>query len=178
MVSTYIFIIAVALVVILALQLGYIVRRWNKLQREYDILLKQMAESKNEPLEERQPKTDTDIAGTNSLPPERLYSVLSQAILSQKLYLNPSFGRQILIDRFSISKEQIGKAFSVYGTSLPQYINKARLEYACDLMQKSPELGIKEIAKASGFTTRESFGRSFKRQYGVSPGEFKKRFEE
>lgn len=111
--------------------------------------------------------------GPKDMEPEELYGFLSRTIRGEKLFLNPGFGRQTLIDSYSLSKESIGKAFSVYGTSLPQFVNTCRLEYACMLIAHDREMNITDIASASGFTTRESFSRSFKQEYALTPTEYR-----
>lgn len=119
-------------------------------------------------------QTPTDIQEMDS---EHLYLFLSKAITEKKLYLNPTFGRQTLMDDYSLSKEKIGKAFSVYGTSLPQFINLCRLDYACSLMKNERDMSVTDIAAASGFTTRESFSRSFKQQYALTPTEYRENLD-
>ena len=102
-----------------------------------------------------------------------LYEFLSSEIIKHNLYLNPNFGRQNLIDTYSLTRDQIGRAFSSQGTSLPAFINKCRLDYSTRLLKLQPAKSIAEIAASSGFTTRESFGRNFKQQFGVTPGEYR-----
>lgn len=104
---------------------------------------------------------------------ESVFAEISKAILSEKLFLNPNLCRQNLMDRFHLSKEEIGLAFSSYGTSIPAFINSCRLEYAKELLKMQPDMPVSKVAAASGFTTRESFCRSFKKQYSLTPTEFR-----
>ena len=108
------------------------------------------------------------------LDPSALYVLLSETIQRERLFLNPYLSRQMLMDRFNLSKEKIGQAFASQGTSLPAFVNICRLEYSRELMSRHPELNLTKIASQSGFTTRESFGRSFKQQYSVTPTEYKR----
>lgn len=108
------------------------------------------------------------------LDPSALYVLLSETIQKERLFLNPYLSRQMLMDRFNLSKEKIGQAFASQGTSLPAFVNICRLEYSRELMSRHPELSLTKIVSQSGFTTRESFGRSFKQQYSVTPSEYKR----
>lgn len=120
-----------------------------------------------------QPVAGTEAPAIQDLDNDALYAFLRDTIFEKQLYLDPQFGRQYLIDNYDLSKEKIGRAFSANGTSLPQFVNLCRLEYACVLLKSHPEMSVADIAKNSGFTTRESFFRSFKQQYALSPSEYK-----
>ena len=120
-----------------------------------------------------QPVADEEEPTLQELDSDALFAFLHDTIFEKQLYLDPQFGRQYLIDNFHLSKERIGRAFSANGTSLPQFVNLCRLEYACVMLKSHPEMSVTDIAKNSGFTTRESFFRSFKQQYALTPSEFK-----
>jgi len=62
----------------------------------------------------------------------------------------------------------------VTGRSPQAYLAVRRIEHAC-LLLHGTELGIKEIAAATGFCDRYHFSRVFRRLRGVSPAEFRKR---
>ncbi len=141
------------------------------------LLSETMAYKEKESAEQERDEPSTGWPDIQEMNPEELYLFLSKAITRDKLFLNPNFGRQTLMDDYSLSKERIGKAFSAYGTSLPQFINTCRLEYACSLMKRERAMSVTDVASASGFTTRESFSRSFKQQYALTPTEYKENFE-
>ena len=111
--------------------------------------------------------------GTDKFSDQELFDILSGAIISEQLFLDSGFGRQSLIDRFSVTKEDIGKAFSSAGTNLPAFINECRLEYACYLLKERPDLTIDDIAKAAGYSLRTSFSRSFKAKYAINPSDYR-----
>ena len=102
-----------------------------------------------------------------------LYRFLSAAIRDKELYLDPTFGRQMLNNRFGVSYNQIGRAFSSAETTLPIFITDLRLEYACKLLVKDRNRSISDIALSSGFTSAVSFGRSFKRKFSLTPSEYR-----
>ena len=86
----------------------------------------------------------------------------------------------------SLSLDQIGEALGmhknyisrffkeVYGYTLFSYMEKMRIQKACELLSVS-DMKIEAIAIAVGYTSGASFRRAFKKVKGVSPGEFRER---
>jgi len=106
---------------------------------------------------------------------EQLFRALSLKIEHEKLYLDPDFDRQTLIDLTGLSKERIGAAFSRGGKqiSLPGYINVLRLEHASRLLIDQPGIDIDQVARESGFASRKYFSSKFKAHFSISPTEFR-----
>jgi len=129
-------------------------------------ILTSLTEMQNE-----SPATYKDI---NKLNDKQLFIFFSDIIRSEKLFLNPKFGRQNLIDRFHISSHRIGAAFSKGSKhkSLPDFIRECRLEHACQLL-KQTNLNINDIIIASGFSVASSFNHVFKERYSISPKEYR-----
>ncbi len=104
-----------------------------------------------------------------------LFAYISDVIRSEKMFLNPLFERQMIIDRLNINKNRIGAAFaqgSKYN-SLSDFVRDLRLEYACQLLTEHPDMSIGEVAAASGFSSATVFGRDFKNKFEVSPTLFR-----
>ena len=80
----------------------------------------------------------------------------------------------MLVERFHISKERIGAAFSRGSShpSLSAYINNLRLDYAYNLLISQPSLDFEQVALRSGFSSRKYFGDRFKLRYGMTLTEF------
>ena len=93
-------------------------------------------------------------------------------IRRERLFTNPNFGRQTLIDRFHLTERRIGSVFS-YGGSLPDFIRDLRIQYACQLLTEHPEMSISDIATASGFSGLSVFSREFKRKLEVTPSYYR-----
>lgn len=106
---------------------------------------------------------------------EELFVFLSELILRERLYLNPSFGRQSLVDKCSISAHRVGAAFSRGSqyNSLPDFIRDCRLQYACKLLLEQTDMSISEVATASGFNHLAAFSRVFKDKYSMSPSDYR-----
>lgn len=61
----------------------------------------------------------------------------------------------------------------LYGTTVNEYIQQTRLDFAKKLLQKS-DLNISEIVYRIGLSSKSYFSKVFKEAYGISPSEFKK----
>src|SRR5574342_741545 len=58
------------------------------------------------------------------------------------------------------------------GESAASYIRRVRLERAARKLRMGA-VNITEVALAAGYDTHAAFGRAFKRQFGLSPSEFR-----
>jgi len=120
---------------------------------------------------------ESDAAANSSLFTlhSSLFDQIHDTIVREQLYLNPACDRQMLIDRFGLSKERIGAAFAKGSShpSLSAYINDLRLEHAYKLLLDQPGLDLGQVAQQSGFSSRKYFGDRFKSRYGMTPSEFR-----
>lgn len=102
------------------------------------------------------------------------YSVISRAIvyLEENYDKNPSVAE--LANMCSVSESTFRELFKSYsGLSPHDYIAKARIERAKKLLADGV-MTISELAYSLGFGDTSSFGRFFKSEVGVSPGEWRK----
>ena len=160
----------------------YLLIQHRAINRKNRLLTEQMMESmkyKKKELQTVKLETPTDNLNLDSLNDEQLFDYLSNIICNEGLYLNPNFGRQVLIDRFHLTDRRIGAAFAHGGShnSLPDFIRDLRLEYACQLFADHPEMSISDVATASGFSSLTVFGRDFKRKYEVTPTYFRSQID-
>ena len=100
---------------------------------------------------------------------------MSRIIQAELLFLQVDFGRQKLMDRFRLSKERVGQAFAQGSSykSVAEYVRDLRLEYSANLLVTHPELSIREVSKASGFSNLSVYSRSFRNKYGVTPSKYR-----
>ena len=149
--------------------------------RKNRILAAQIAEAvaakeKNRELElELRPDELPSDVELGQLDDAQLFEVLGKKIENERLYLDPSFDRQSLMDLTGLSKERIGAAFARGGNqaSLSSYVNRLRLEHASQLLTGCPTLGIEQVALQSGFSSRKYFSEKFKTFFGMLPTEFR-----
>lgn len=74
----------------------------------------------------------------------------------------------------NLSKFHFVRLFkSVVGTSPMAYLNRLRIQQACELLE-NPELTIKEIAAELGFVDQYCFSAAFRKTMGHSPSAYRK----
>jgi AraC-like DNA-binding protein len=62
------------------------------------------------------------------------------------------------------------------GITVFEYINQIKTEFACKLLM-DPDLSIMEVCLDSGFNNVSHFNKQFKKNTGVPPSEYRKRFK-
>ena len=144
------------------------------------MLAQQIAEAvnyKSKYWEERRAQPSVDApADLNALSDEQLFQHINDVIVRERLFLDSRFGRQSIIDRFSLSKERVGTVFSKvseYG-KLNSYILQLRLDYAAQLLVDEPDMSIAEVATRSGFGSNTYFTSRFSQHFGISPTDFRR----
>ena len=165
----------------------YAVAQWRKTQRRNRILAQQITEAVEykskykDVVESGKLKVENEELPTyhsplSTLSDADLFVYLRDLIESEKLYLNPNFERQTLIDRTGLSKERIGAAFAQAAgyERLTTLVRELRLDHAVRLLNEQPELTIEQVCQASGFANTVSFNRSFKAKFGMTPSEFRR----
>lgn len=127
--------------------------------------------SKQETKKESQENIDI-----NSLNDEQLFQYVNEIIVGEKLFLNSSFGRQAIMDRFALSKERVGNIFSKGSEydDLTDYIQQLRLEHAVMLFINQPSMSVVQIANECGFSSHSYFSRCFRQHFGIRPSDYRK----
>ena len=147
----------------------------NKYKIKYTELTEAKTKEETENEAYNQQEDDSKLSIDDTTDYVKVFEIMSAAIISKQLYLDPNMGRQTLIDLFGVSKEVVGSAFakgSEYG-SLTSFINTCRLTHAVKLLDDNKEMSIKEIALASGYYNVNTFSRNFKAKYSMSPSEYR-----
>ena len=179
--------IAVAILALLILAFAvYVFRQWRATKEKNRILANQIAEAveyREKLREQKKMQAATDstagaglsISDFTTLTDEQLFLCLRNLIESERLFLQPDFGRQTLIDRTGLSKDRIGAAFAQGSdsNSLPAYVRELRLDYAIRLMNDQPDIAVEQVSQASGFTSADTFTRNFRAKYGMTPTAYK-----
>ena len=124
---------------------------------------------------EKETAASNDETNTETLSPVELFDYMSRIIQAELLFLQVDFGRQKLMDRFRLSKERVGQAFAQGSSykSVAEYVRDLRLEYSANLLVTHPELSIREVSKASGFSNLSVYSRSFRNKYGVTLSKYR-----
>jgi AraC-like DNA-binding protein len=120
----------------------------------------------------------------SALPPEKMESyriALVRCMESSKPFLNPDMKLQDLADHVSISPNHLSQTLNMeLSTTFFDFVNSYRVEEVKQRL-KDPayhHLTILAIALESGFSSKASFNRVFKRHTGVIPSSFLNHREE
>ena len=131
------------------------------------------------PADETEGTEDADDVSESEEPEEpesnsALFDTIDTAIRTEHLYANVSLQRQDVCARFCITRHTLNNLLAQHtgSPSFPQYINNIRMEVALPLLRDDPSMTIAAIAAAVGFTPA-NFREQFKRQYGVTPQEYR-----
>jgi AraC-like DNA-binding protein len=143
-------------------------------------LAQQIAEAvnyKNKYMEEKwtqMPSTSPD--DINNLNEEQLFQHINEVIIHEKLFLDSTFGRQTIMDRFSLSKERVGTIFTKGSdfSKLSNYILQLRLDYSAKVLVEQPDKSIVQVANECGFGSHTYFSSCFRQHYGISPTDYRR----
>ena len=171
------FIIALVLLLLVAITIYTVnvVRQKQLITEKNRFLADQIKESMQYKLKVKSLKMKGD-ANTNlsDLSDEQLFLYLHNTIVKEQLFRDPQFGRQTIMDRFQLTKEQIGAAFSKGSeyASISEYAQELRLEYATLLFSQRPDMSGAQVASECGFSSYNYFRKCFRARFGMTPSEF------
>ncbi len=175
-------VLAVGVVALLTL-LIYRLRQQRVLRQKNSVLAREIADAieyrdKYEALTASQHKEEPqekEPENLSELTDEQLFQHIRKVVVSDKMFLDPSLDRQALCTRFSLTKEQVGAAFSKGSpySSLTQFLTDLRLPVAAKLLVERPELTIAEVARASGFSRADTLTSNFKLRYALTPTQYR-----
>ena len=128
-----------------------------------------------EKLKFEKPVATSDVTDLDSLSDEQLFQHINDVIVRERLFLNSNMDRQTIMDRFQLSKERVGNAFSKGSqyAKITDYLQELRLEYSTLLMSSEPDMNIAKIAEVCGFTSYAYFSKCFRKRFGMTPTEFR-----
>lgn len=116
-----------------------------------------------------------------------LVAVYRQQVEGTRISDPIEFGHHLILNRFrkvsnikeiaclcGISREHFTREFTHrYGRSPSEMLKELRLEHA-DLLLKTTRIPVIDVAAACGFANQTSFTRIYRRQFGRSPGLFRR----
>lgn len=100
-----------------------------------------------------------------------------------KEYLNEYYYKQLSINDLGamtqFSAPYLNRLFRErYNLSLHDYLSQLRMSHAAIMLREDPALPIGKVAEAVGIPDQRYFSRCFRREYGVTPGEYRARSQE
>lgn len=103
---------------------------------------------------------------------------IKHIIIEEKLFLNPNLNLLSISKRFQLNESYFSSLFNQNSTiNFPVYINKLRIEEAKNLLKNNEykKYTLTSVALEAGFNSKSAFYKSFKKEVGCTPTEFKKR---
>jgi AraC-like DNA-binding protein len=99
---------------------------------------------------------------------------INEAIAYIRAHLTEEFGETELAGIARLSPSGFSRSFRRHtGMGLSQYVNRLRINLACQLMMSEDAMSITEICFASGFRNISNFNRQFLRQKSLKPSHFR-----
>ena len=175
----YILFIVIAVLLAVAALAAIVIVKNRIISRKNRLLAQQIAETLNYKKmywEEKRAQKPAIVPDADIVTNEQFFQHINEVIIREKLFLDPKFGRQTIMDRFQLSKERVGAIFSKGSehAKLSSYIQQLRLDYAANLFIEQPDKSIIELANECGFSSNTYFSDCFRQHFGMSPTEFRK----
>lgn len=101
--------------------------------------------------------------------------LVNRVLIEDKLFLDQNLNLTLLSEKTGIAKHHLSFLFSkTIASSFNMYVNRLRVEYAIDYYRRNldKKLTIEQWSEKSGFNSRVSFYRAFKKVMGFTPSEF------
>jgi len=99
---------------------------------------------------------------------------LEKLMLSQKIYLATDLSLQKLAQLLRIPNHHLTQVLSLkIRMGFYDYVNGFRVQYACMLLEREPNMSLEDIALQSGFNSKISFNRHFKVVMGCTPSSYR-----
>ena len=84
---------------------------------------------------------------------------------------------KILAELVNMAEGSLCRFFKMnVGSSIFEYLNRIKVDFACQLLM-NPEMSILEVCLDSGFNNLSHFNKQFRKNMGISPSEYRRRFK-
>lgn len=91
-------------------------------------------------------------------------------------YRNINISSQYLADMYHITPSYFSRLFNEKTKyAFPDYLSTLRMDKARELLLQHPESSIQEICDQVGYANPSYFTATFKKKYGITPGQFRKK---
>ncbi len=90
-------------------------------------------------------------------------------------YADPNISAQFIAEMYHITPSYFSRLFNERsGYAFPDYLATLRIEEAGKILLRETNRSIQEICEMVGYTNASYFTATFKKKYGITPGQFRK----
>ena len=165
--------VAIVLLLLMAIYIIWRIRRYNRQLAEKNRSLYEQIQQREqaEAQEQRQLQAQPEEKLTQN---QLLYRRLCELAKSPDVYTDPDTNHETLARLLGTNYQYVYAALRECADTTPaDYLNRLRIQYAAQLLEKSDEpIGL--IIEQSGFTNRTTFARLFAAYYSMTPSEYRK----
>lgn len=141
--------------------------------------LKQLLPQQETEEYDRQASESTGTMSNYEIDNHHIFERLDRQINNEQLFLNPDLTRDDLLRIAHTDKNRLAKIMQQHEfANTSDYINRKRLEYAATQLNSHPEYTINAIAESCGLPNVPTFNRLFRKNFGMTPTEFRKATKE
>lgn len=169
--------VILALMLAIALQFFIYARR---LRRKNSVLYTAIQKSLSRSMTATEESTNnTAIVLSNptvlEIQSQRFYRALEYLMQVRQLFKLSDLTSRDLVRMLGTNRANLNEIIRTQtnGKTLNAYINQYRLQYAVELLLRTPELAITNIALQAGFHSRSSFTRQFQKEFRITPTEYR-----
>ena len=102
------------------------------------------------------------------------FSAFDTAVNQGRLYAKPEVTRDVLVELMGVDSNTFSRIIREQSgcQNLNDYLNRKRIDYACQLMRQHPNWTVETIAQDCGFQTVRTFNRVFKTAMDMTPMQY------
>jgi two-component system response regulator YesN len=95
-------------------------------------------------------------------------------ILTRNLYELSQLTRYKIAQKFDVNESYLSKRFKKdTNVSLFDYIERAQVHRAAELLKEKEELGVSDVREMVGIEKSQHFSKKFKKILGISPSQYR-----
>jgi len=104
---------------------------------------------------------------------------IKELLSDKQLLTDTNLNTETLVKLLGTNRKYIADAISenTDGLSISNYINNQRLNLALEMLKSDTKLTLVEIQEQTGFSSQGNFYSAFNKEYGMSPGQYRKYFK-
>lgn len=175
-------VIGVAVVVLLLALLAFGVWRSRRDRQRIQELIREISQLREAPAEDAKSVEALELQESEVAPEEDETSEMDRQFLLHLIeVVNTSlptghYGVEDIASRMNMSVQTFRRRLlAVTGESPKAFISAIQMELAAKLLKDNPDMMISQIANRCGYDEATSFGRTFRKAYGISPSQYREK---